>query len=376
MYGAWLCPMAMMLIKSMAYKRRASASQQPHFANFIISPVTQTYILTVISMQFPYHALIGAAINLPIDEPTSVVTQSPVILSGPEGREVDLQLKVSLPATGDTPLPILLIAHGHGDSDWLSSLDGYTGMTDFFAGHGFVVINPTFQDSAFLQLDLYGIPGDEAFWQSRTEDLIYILDNLDAIEDVVPLMKGKINKDKVAIMGHSFGGWTASLLLGAQNTDPRFNTTYEAHDPRIKTGVIMSGTGKGGSDLSRSGMEQLPWYLPNFATMTSPALVVYGDNDTDPSQHLTWRDPDWHADPYVLSPGPKTLFTVQDGKHSLGGVSGLDALEATDASPQRLTAVQRLTWAYLRGQLFGDDVWEEVVVAMSRLGELGSVEQK
>jgi hypothetical protein len=37
--------------------------------------------------------------------------------------------------------------------------------------------------------------------------------------------------------------------------------------------------------------------------MTTPALVVVGDDDVSP--HLTVRGADWHADPYFLSPGPK-----------------------------------------------------------------------
>jgi hypothetical protein len=34
--------------------------------------------------------------------------------------------------------------------------------------------------------------------------------------------------------------------------------------------------------------------------MTTPALVVAGDKDA--SAHLTVLGPDWHTDPYFLSP--------------------------------------------------------------------------
>lgn len=40
--------------------------------------------------------------------------------------------------------------------------------------------------------------------------------------------------------------------------------------------------------------------------MTTPGLVVAGDKDA--SAHLTVLGPEWHTDPYFLSPGPKSRF--------------------------------------------------------------------
>ncbi|SEG97771.1 hypothetical protein SAMN05444920_11154 [Nonomuraea solani] len=41
--------------------------------------------------------------------------------------------------------------------------------------------------------------------------------------------------------------------------------------------------------------------------MATPALVVAGDRD---QSVLTARGPDWSADPYLLSPGSKSLLTL------------------------------------------------------------------
>ncbi|WP_216329325.1 hypothetical protein [Deinococcus aestuarii] len=87
--------------------------------------------------------------------------------------------------------------------------------------------------------------------------------------------------------------------------------------------------------------------------MRTPALVVAGDQDV--GRHLTTRGADWYADPYFLSPGPKCLLTSFWGKHGLGGIAGYDAVETTDESPERVEAVGRLTWAYLRSVLYPDD---------------------
>ncbi len=89
--------------------------------------------------------------------PNPFVSFSPVVLSVP-GRQVDLQLKVSAPATG-SDLPIILFSHGHGQSTFLSSLRGYGPLVDFYAAQGFVVIQPTHQDSKALGLDPNGPEG-------------------------------------------------------------------------------------------------------------------------------------------------------------------------------------------------------------------------
>ena len=109
--------------------------------------------------------------------------------------------------------------------------------------------------------------------------------------------------------------------------------------------------------------------------MTTPALVVVGDKDVSP--HLTIRGADWHADPYLLSTGSKCLLTIFGGEHLLGGVSGYDAAETTDESPERVATVQRLTWAYLRSALYPEDsAWSVACAALAELHELAQVECK
>src|SRR5579875_1083046 len=86
----------------------------------------------------------------PVSAPAPVLSVSPVVLPAP-GRAVDLQVRVSAPVTG-SELPIILLSHGHGPSNNLSSLNGYAPLASFWAAHGFVVIQPTHLDSATLGL--------------------------------------------------------------------------------------------------------------------------------------------------------------------------------------------------------------------------------
>ncbi|KAI0007195.1 alpha/beta-hydrolase [Xylariaceae sp. FL0662B] len=325
-------------------------------------------------MQLSDHAFVGAAAKIPVDSPTPIISYSPIVLRCPD-RPVDLELRVSFPISGKR-LPIILLSHGQGRSNYLSSLEGYGPLVNFWAGYGFVVIQPTHLSSRSLSLKPT-VAGQEYFWQSRAQDMVIILDQLDAIEAAAPGLEGRLDKDKVAVAGHSFGAWTASMLLGAKNVDPRDGSTVHMPEKRIKAGVILAGTGNGGSDLSSNARESfVPFYGPDFSEMRTPALVVSGDEDVSP--HLTVRGADWHADSYTLAPGPKDLFTVKGGKHGLGGVSGWDAAEnKDDESPERLAAVQRMTWAYLKSQLNKEDgAWEQACKALDGLPELGILQSK
>ena len=306
--------------------------------------------------------------------PTPVLSVGPVVLSVP-GRAVDLQVRVSAPLTGGD-LPVILLSHGQGLSNNLSSLNGYAPLANFWAAHGFVVIQPTHLSSRTLTLDP-DAPGAPLYWRSRAEDMKHILDQLDVIQAAVPQLLGRLDRSKVAVAGHSMGGHTASLLLGARLTDPHDGTEVHLAEPRIKAGVLLAAPGRGGDALSDFAAANYSFFLTtDFSEMKTPTLVVAGDKDA--SAHLTVRGPDWHTDPYFLSPGPKSLLTLFDAEHGLGGVSGYDVAETTDENPERVTMVQRLTWAYLRTELYpGDSAWQKARDALTAGPDpLGRVESK
>ncbi|MEU4875712.1 chlorophyllase [Streptomyces sp. NPDC021608] len=297
-----------------------------------------------------------------LSPPPAVLSVAPVTLEVP-GRPVDLQLRITAPVTGDD-LPVVLLSHGQGHSHHLSSLDGYAPLAHFWAAHGFAVIQPTHLSSRTLTL-APDTPGAPMFWRSRAEDMRHILDRLDAIEAAVPQLPGRLDRGRVAVAGHSMGGHTASLLLGARLTDPEDATEVDLADPRITAGVLLAAPGRGGDALTETVARNFGFLLTtDFSTMTTPALVVAGDKDD--SAHLTVDGPRWHADPYLLAPAPKTLLTLFDAEHGLGGVSGYDVAETTDDSPERVAAVQRLTWAYLRSRLYpGDPAWQTACDALT-----------
>lgn len=291
--------------------------------------------------------------------PTPVVTFSPVVLPVP-GRQVDLELKVSAPATG-SDLPILLLSHGHGQSNFLSSLHGYGPLVDFFAAQGFVVLQPTHQSSKMLGLDPNG-PEGALFWRSRAQDMHFILDQLDQIEATVPGLSGRLNRRQIVAVGHSLGGHTVGMLAGMRVIDPNDGEEVNLMEPRLTAAVLLGAPGNG-ADAAAFVSEHYPVMRNNnFETMALPALVVAGDKDKN--VRFSERD-DWRADAYHLSPAPKCLLTVFGGEHILGGISGYDAAETTDESPERVAFVRETILAYLRTALNpADSSWGDAQKAL------------
>jgi predicted dienelactone hydrolase len=286
----------------------------------------------------------------------TVFTVSPVVLDIP-GRPVDLRLKVSAPTEG-VGLPILLLSHGQGYSNHLSSLNGYAPLANHWAEQGFVVLQPTHLSSRSLNLPA-GTPGAPMFWRERAEDMSHVIDRLDEVEKAVPQLRNRLDRTKIAVVGHSMGGHTASLLLGMRTEG------VSLRDDRIKAGVLLGSTGRGDAvtDVVKENYSFMQ--TADFSEMTAPALVVAGDADA--SEHLTTAGPAWHADPYHLAPGPKDLLTLFGAEHGFGGVSGYDVAETTDENPDRVAVVQRLTTAYLRAQLLGTADWQDAATEQGRI---------
>lgn len=297
----------------------------------------------------------------------SISSVKPVVLPAP-GRGTDLQVRVSAPVQGRN-LPVVVFSHGFG---W--SMDGYAPLADHWAASGFVVVQPTHLDSRRLGL----LPDDPRFphiWRLRVEDLGRVLDSLDLLETAVPGLAGRLDRDRIAVAGHSWGGQTASMLLGARVLDSDGVPGEDMADPRVAAGVLLATTGTGGADLTPFAAEHFPFMSPSFADLKTPALVVAGDHDHSP---LSTRGPDWFTDPHTLSPGATSLLTLFGAEHSLGGIVGEGVAETTDENPDRVALLQRVTVAYLRDALGLDHSgWAATRAALAESADpLGRIESK
>ncbi|MEC3978507.1 alpha/beta hydrolase family protein [Amycolatopsis sp. H20-H5] len=281
---------------------------------------------------------------------TPIISVKPVVLPAPE-RGDDLRVRVSAPASG-TGLPVLVLAHGFGQS-----MSFYDPLVDFWAGNGFVVIQPTFLDSRTLATT----PADPRYpdiWHLRVEDVGRVLDELDHVLAAVHGLTDRVDRGRIAVAGHSWGGQTVGMLLGARVIGADGQPGPDRTDARVKAGVLLATTGIGGDDLTPFAKENFSFMYPDFDGLTTPTLVVAGDHD---QSALSTRGPDWFTDVYHHSPGARSLLTVFGGEHSLGGIHAYNATDTTDESPERVGLIRRASWAYLRSALGIDDLaWKQV----------------
>lgn len=284
-----------------------------------------------------------------------IVSVKPVVLPAP-ARGDDLQVRVSAPAAG-TDLAVVVLAHGFG-----LAMDSYDPLVDHWVTHGFVVVQPTFLDSATLGLT----PADPrypAIWRTRVEDLERVIDDLDTIVAAVPGLTDRTDRTRLAVAGHSWGGQSVSMLLGARVVGTDGQPGEDLTDTRVKAGVLLATTGIGGDNLTPFAQQHFAFMSPAFDRLTTPTLVVAGDHDQSP---LSTRGPDWFTDVYALSPGAQNLVTVFGGEHSLGGIQGYKATDTTDESAERVELVRRTSTAFLQ-QALGIDhrAWDDVKTSVA-----------
>ncbi|WP_285029817.1 alpha/beta fold hydrolase [Mycolicibacterium sp. lyk4-40-TYG-92] len=302
----------------------------------------------------PTDSVIGA--------PTATLSVRPVLLRAPD-RGDDLQVRVTAPRDGEA-LPVVLFSHGFG-----FSMDAYGPLTDFWAAHGFVVIQPTHLDSASLGLAPTDPRGPE-IWRHRVQDLASIVDNLEDVIAAVPDLAARVDRGNIAVAGHSYGATTASALLGARVLAPAGDAGEDFTDSRVRAGVLLSLAGLAGDDLTPIATQLFPFMNPSFEHFSAPALITAGDADQSP---LSTRGPDWWEDAYVYSPGNKDLLTLFGADHAQGGIHAYGTVPQSDSdNPATVALVQRTTTAYLRSVLGVDETsWHAAQQELANRPELG-----
>lgn len=308
-----------------------------------------------------------SVLEVPGVRPAQTVSVKPVVLPAPE-RGDDLQVRVSAPVTG-IGLPVIVFAHGFG-----GSMTFYDPLVDHWTAHGFVVVQPTFLDSATLGVT----PDDPRYpdiWRIRVDDLERVIDNLGTLLAAVPGLPERVDTERLAAAGHSWGGQSVGMLLGARVIGADGQPGEDRTDPRIKAGVLLATTGLGGADLTPFARDNFGFMSPDFSGLATPSLVVWGDHD---QSALSTRGPDWFTDVYRLSPGARALVTLFGAEHSLGGIPGYRAADTTDENPAVVSLVARASTAFLQTQL-GIDLaaWGAQVAALADEAEsVGRIESR
>jgi predicted dienelactone hydrolase len=265
-----------------------------------------------------------------------IVTVNPVVLKdAAQGKEI--LLRVTAPVKGRN-LPILLFSHGAQYSK-----DDYLPLTEFWASHGYVVIQPTHIESLALGLPRND-PRIQDAWKTRVLDLRKALDSLAEIEKQAPVLKGRMDRKRVLAAGHSFGGHTTAVLIGAKTPEM---PEKDLSDPRVMAGVMLAPPGLA------PGFRQIAWQAD-----ARPALNIVGMDDIIPGFNDDWQA---HAQYYYeRKGGPQCLAAMTGMKHYLGGTLGTNRTEEKTPSADSMAQIKRLSLAFLDYYARGSKDWETV----------------
>ena len=169
----------------------------------------------------------------------------------------------------------------------------------------------------------------------------------------VPGLATRIDTGRIAVVGHSFGGHTAEMVMGATVIDPASGQPIRTDEPRIAAAVLLSPPGHE-DGLTERWKRQSPYLKVDWTTMRGPVLTITGGADN------VWALPQgsiWLTDGYRRSPAGRgiCLMTVAGAGHYLGGIDGPLRAPAGDATPERLARVRATVIAFLQASLYPAD---------------------
>jgi predicted dienelactone hydrolase len=205
------------------------------------------------------------------------------------------------------PYPVLAFSHGYGGSGI-----GAVFFTESLASHGWIVAAPDHHDrhsavrirtGQVKDYDRRGLlnhaqeiavsgPSDRDKYLYRIDEIQCVLDGLLASDQFGSL----VDRDRIAIGGHSFGGFTALGLCG---------TIAERHDPRIKA-VLLFSTGAGGYLFTES----------EIAAVSVPSMIYLGERERVRNQKRgKYTMTELTSKIYENLPLPKYMLEIKDAGH-------------------------------------------------------------
>jgi predicted dienelactone hydrolase len=319
-----------------------------------------------------------------------------------EARAKDLECTIRFPILSKADhaqpasFPLVIFSHGMG-----GSRTAFADLSEFWASHGYIVIHPTHADSVELQKRTnpdaargfltnprdYTNKVDPA---GRLADAKFLLDNLSAIEAVDPRLRtgdrGLINRDKIAMAGHSAGAMTTQLAIGAHVRGARGLSQGESlrqrmqvrsvGDDRIDVGLIISGQGT----TSRMFTDE------SWLKVPVPTLTITGSNDTSRASDET---PQSRRHPFEKSPGrakggqPAYLLWLEGATHGSYQGKGLTKLLGEGDVPHldtivRATKVVTLAMldAYLKDDQQARALLEDAAAAKKSTQDVATLDHK
>jgi predicted dienelactone hydrolase len=137
-----------------------------------------------------------------------------------ETTERQFEVDLYLPQT-QSAAPVVLISHG-----WGSAKESFAWLAQHLASYGFAVAVPQHigSDRRFQRLFLSGIFNEDIpprEYVDRPLDISFVLDELARLAAADGVYQGRLDLERVGMIGHSLGGYTTLAIAGAPINYPR-----------------------------------------------------------------------------------------------------------------------------------------------------------
>jgi len=218
------------------------------------------------------------------------------------GRNRDVPIKVYYPEHISGSVPLIIFSPGYG-----GNREGYTYLGRGWAAAGYIVVIPTHDGSDNVALRRNLLRGVEDASQAfenqtyRTGDIHFLVSSVKEMEKKISPVKGKIDRKRIGMSGHSMGGGTALLIAGATAASPG-SQPKTFRDSHVRAVIAMSPPGPG-----RAAFGEASWDQINI-----PVMTMSGTRD----RGVGGEPPEWRTQPYKHMPsGNKYQVTVNGANH-------------------------------------------------------------
>jgi len=170
------------------------------------------------------------------------------ITPGKEITSVGQALPDAQPEQTDEPYPLVVFSHGYALSPIV-----YSTLVEHFASQGYIVLAPEHNESFDGELT--------EFWKELIDRPVDIHRTIDYAEQLTKSgepLAGMIDMDNVAVVGHSYGGYTALAAAGARFDFTAYKTRCAALTADDPLNFFCAPIPNESDMAERAGLDEVP----------------------------------------------------------------------------------------------------------------------
>jgi predicted dienelactone hydrolase len=263
------------------------------------------------------HQLPAVSLDLPATVPATYgATPGPhkveILLRAwvDRARAREVPFKAYLPGDAKGARPLVVVSHGGG-----GSRDALSFLANHLASHGYVVVVAQHAGSDLVALRTQGrgpramrqalqaMVDDERNWSDRPGDISFLIDRV--LEGGLG-PRVTIDRERIAVAGHSFGAYTA-MAIGGLLVDLKDAPDTSFRDPRVRAVIALSPQGEG-----QFGISDGAW-----ARIDVPVMMMTGTKDSGlkGGEDWSWRRQAFDAMKPRADAGPYYLAIIEGAGH-------------------------------------------------------------